>query len=85
MCFLIYFCKKSKENPKNNVVEICVDNKITEVDYEQITTQLKADLQKHGKLHILEEVCPNYSMDSIMLLKDILFGLSLSITLPMLP
>ena len=67
---------KYKENPENNVVEICIDDKITPADFEQINTQLKAGIQKHGKLRILEEVSSNYGMDSMMLLKDILFGLS---------
>ena len=67
---------KYKENSENNIVEICVDSKITKTDFEQISTQLKASIQKHGKLRLLEEVHRYHYTESIMLLKDILFGLS---------
>ena len=67
---------KYKGNPRNNIVEIYINDKITQSDFEQITTQLKADLQKHGQLRILEQVNGNCDMKSIMLLKDLLFGLS---------
>ena len=67
---------KYKGNPQNNIVEIFIDGNITETDVKRITSQLKADLKKHGKLRILEQVRDSYDMNSMMLLKDILFGLS---------
>lgn len=61
-------------NPDNNIVEICVEGKITEADMDQVVTQLKADIEKHGKLRILEEIRSFTGIDPIALWKDAKFG-----------
>lgn len=63
-----------RNNPNNNVVEITVEGKITEADFNQVITQLKADIEKHGKLRILEEVRSFDGIDPIALWKDVRFG-----------
>ena len=64
-----------KNNSDSNIVEICVDGKITEADLERVITLLKADLQKHGKLRILEEILSFEGIDPIALWPDIQFSL----------
>lgn len=66
---------KYQKNPNDNIVEICIDDRITEADFQQLTNHLKADINKHGELRLLEEV-RHFDIDSLTLLKDILFGLS---------
>jgi hypothetical protein len=73
---LKYLMIKYQKNPENNIVEICIDGKITETDFDRVITQLKADLQKHGKLRILEEIRSFEGIDPIALWKDLNFGLS---------
>ncbi|MEO0932680.1 MAG: STAS/SEC14 domain-containing protein [Cyanobacteria bacterium J06641_2] len=48
-----------RNNPENNIVEISVEGKITEADIDQVVAQIKADIEKHGKLRILEEIRSN--------------------------
>ncbi|MBE9045568.1 STAS/SEC14 domain-containing protein [Pleurocapsales cyanobacterium LEGE 10410] len=65
-----------QKNSDNNIVEICVDGQITEADFERLANCLKADINEHGELRLLEEVRYFEGVDPITLLKDILFGLS---------
>lgn len=65
-----------QNNPSNNIVEIRVEGKITEADFDRVTSQLKADIEKHGKLRILEEIHNFGGMDPITLWKDARFGLA---------
>ena len=65
-----------QKNPNNNIVEICIDGQITEADFERLANYLKADINEHGELRLLEEVRHFEGIDPITLLKDILFGLS---------
>ena len=65
-----------RNNPDNNIVEICVDGKISETELDRVTSQLKADIQKYGKLRILEEIRSFDGIDPITLWKDIQFSLS---------
>lgn len=67
---------KYKNNPNSNIVEIYVDGKITETDLERVISLLKVDLQKHGKLRILEDIRSFEGIDPIALWKDLQFGLS---------
>ncbi len=62
-------------NLDNNIVEICLDGKITEADLFRIVIQLEADIEKHGKLRILEEIRHTDGIDPILLWKDARFGL----------
>ncbi|MBE9045569.1 STAS/SEC14 domain-containing protein [Pleurocapsales cyanobacterium LEGE 10410] len=65
-----------KNNSDSNIVEIYVDGKITETDLERVISLLKVDLQKHGKLRILENIRSFEGIDPIALWKDLNFGLS---------
>lgn len=64
-----------KRNPDNNIVELAVEGKLTEADFEQVITQLTADIKKHGKLRLLEEIRSFEGMDLMALWKDAQFGL----------
>lgn len=63
-----------RNNPNNNIVEISVEGKITEADFDRVISQLKTDIEKHGKLRILEEVRSFSGIDPIALWKDVRFG-----------
>ncbi len=63
-----------RNNPNNNIVEISVEGKISEADFDQVVSQLKVDIAKHGKLRILEEIRDFGGMDPITLWKDVRFG-----------
>lgn len=63
-----------KNNPDNNIVELVIEGKITEADFNQVVAQLKVDLAKHGKLRILEEVRQFEGIDPIALWQDLRFG-----------
>ena len=64
-----------RNNPDNNVVEITIEGKITEADFDQLISQAQADFKKHGKLRILEEIRSFEGIDPIALWKDSKFGL----------
>jgi SpoIIAA-like len=63
-----------KNNPANNIVEIVIEGKITEADFDQVISQLKVDITKHGKLRILEEIRHFEGIDPLALWKDVRFG-----------
>ncbi|MEA5472368.1 STAS/SEC14 domain-containing protein [Spirulina sp. 06S082] len=63
-----------KNNPENNIVELVIEGKITEEDFDRVVSQLKADIAKHGKLRVLEEVRHFEGINPIALWKDIRFG-----------
>jgi SpoIIAA-like len=63
-----------KNNPNNNIIEIIIEGKITEEDFDQVVAQLKVDIAKHGKLRILEELRHFEGIDPQALWKDIRFG-----------
>lgn len=65
-----------RNNPNNNVVEITVEGKITEADFDQVIARLKEDIATHGKLRILEEVRSFTGIDPIALWKDVRFGVA---------
>jgi hypothetical protein len=65
-----------RNNPQNNIVEISIQGKITEADFDQIISQLKADFKTHGKLRILEEIYNFGGIDPWTLWKDIQFSLT---------
>ncbi len=65
-----------RNNPNNNIVEISVEGKISEADFDRVITQLKDDIEKHGKLRILEEIRSFEGIDPIALWKDVRFGLA---------
>ena len=63
-------------NPDSNIAEITVEGKITESDFDRVSSQMKADINKHGKLRLLEEFHSFEGMDPITLWKDAKFGLA---------
>ena len=65
-----------KNNPNDNIAELAVEGKLTEADFERVIAQIKADIAKHGKLRLLEEIRSFEGMDPIALWKDAQFGLS---------
>ena len=65
-----------RNNPDNNIVEITVKGKITEADLDQIVSQLKTDIEKYGKLRILEEIRDFSGIDPLALWKDAKFALT---------
>jgi hypothetical protein len=65
-----------RNHPQTNIVEISIEGTIREADFDHITERLKADLNRHGKLRILEEVRRFEGIDPIALWKDVRFSLS---------
>lgn len=64
-----------RNNPDNNIVEITIEGKITEADFDQLISQAQADFKKHSKLRILEEIRSFEGIDPIALWRDLKFGL----------
>lgn len=64
-----------RNNPDNNLVEIIIEGKITEDDFDRLIEQAQADFEKHGKLRILEEIRSFEGIDPMALWKDLKFGL----------
>jgi len=65
-----------RRNPDHNIVEISIEGEISETDFDQVSARLKADIEKHGKLRILEEIRSFEGIDPIALWKDARFGLA---------
>ncbi|MBE9079639.1 STAS/SEC14 domain-containing protein [Romeria aff. gracilis LEGE 07310] len=65
-----------KNNPNSNIVEVAVVGKITAKNLEQVAAQMKADIEKHGHIRVLEEFHSFEGMDPIALWKDAKFGLN---------
>lgn len=57
-------------NP-NNIVEIAVEGKITTESLEQVADKIKADIEKHGSIRLLEEFRSFEGIDPIALWKDL--------------
>ena len=64
-----------KNNSNDNIVELAVEGKLTEADFERAIVQMTADIEKHGKLRLLEEIRSFEGMDLMALWKDAQFGL----------
>ena len=64
-----------KNNPDNNIVELAVEGRLTESDFERAIAQMTADIEKHGKLRLLEDIRSFEGMDLMTLWKDAQFGL----------
>lgn len=58
-----------------NIVEIVIEGSLTEATLEQITAQLSADIEIHGKLRLLEEIRSFEGIDLMTLWKDAQFSL----------
>ena len=64
-----------KKHDTLNLVELTIFGSITEDDFDRVTALLASDIQKHGKLRLLEEVRSFEGMDPITLWKDVQFSL----------
>ena len=64
-----------KNHQDSNVAEMTVEGKVTAADFEEVTTQMTADIETHGKLRLLEEIRSFEGMDLMTLWKDAQFGL----------
>lgn len=62
---------KYRSSGESNVVEIIIEGKITAADIDRIVPQVKADLAKHGKVKVLEEIRSFEGMDPMALWKDL--------------
>ena len=45
-----------REDPDNGIVEITIDAKITQEDFDRVAGQMEAFINAHGKIKILEEI-----------------------------
>ena len=66
-----------EKKPKANFAEIVVDGKITDEEMNSAITQMKADLEKGGKLKLLEDVRTFEGMEPAAFFKDPRFGISM--------
>ena len=60
-----------RSSGESNVVEIIIEGKITAADFDRIMPLVKADLAKHGKVKVLEEIRSFEGMDPMALWKDL--------------
>lgn len=62
---------KYRSSSESNIVEIIIEGKITAADVDRIVPLIKADLAKHGKIKVLEEIRSFEGMDPMALWKDL--------------
>jgi hypothetical protein len=65
------------KKPDTNVAEIVVDGKITDAEMDAAMTAMKADLDRGGKLKLLEDIRAFEGMEPAAFFKDPRFGLSM--------
>lgn len=61
-------------SPKIQNGDLLKAGKLPLSDFDQVVAQIKADIEKHGKLRILEEIRNFSGIDPIALWKDAKFG-----------
>jgi len=66
-----------EKKPDSNIAEIVVDGKITDEEMNKAIETMKADLDKGGKLRILEDIRAFEGMEPAAFFKDVRFGLAL--------
>ena len=66
-----------EKKPDSAIAEIVVDGKITDEEMNAVMTAMKADLDKGGKLKLLEDVRAFEGMEPAAFFKDPRFGLSM--------
>ena len=64
-----------KQALDNKTAEIIVEGKVTEADFDRVSAQISNDIEKYGKLRLLEDIRNFEGMDLIALWKDAQFGL----------
>ena len=65
------------KTPDSNLAEIVVDGKISDEEMNAAMTAMKADLDKGGKLKLLEDIRAFQGMEPAAFFKDPRFGLSM--------
>ncbi|WP_267354172.1 MULTISPECIES: STAS/SEC14 domain-containing protein [unclassified Methylobacterium] len=65
------------KTPNSNVAEIVVDGKITDEEMNAAMTAMKADLDKGGKIKLLEDIRAFEGMEPAAFFKDPRFGISM--------
>lgn len=63
-----------KIDPERPIVEIALDGRISKAEFDDISSRLEAEFQKHGKLRIVEVVHSFAGMDPAAYWDDIKFG-----------
>ena len=63
------------EHPDAKMIEIIVDGKVTEADFDQLSSQIKSFIGTHGKIKILEIVRDFGGFDWAALTKGIKFDM----------
>lgn len=66
-----------EKKPDSAIAEIVVDGKITDEEMNAVMTAMKADLDKGGRLKLLEDVRTFEGMEPAAFFKDPRFGLSM--------
>ena len=66
-----------EKKPKSDYAEIVVEGKITDEEMNAVIEKMKADLDKAGKLKLLEEIRSFEGMEPAAFFKDPRFGLSM--------
>ena len=65
------------KKPDSSVAEIVVDGQITDADMNTVITAMQADLDKGGKLKLLDDVRDFKGMEPAAFFKDPRFGFSM--------
>ncbi|KQP83310.1 MULTISPECIES: STAS/SEC14 domain-containing protein [unclassified Methylobacterium] len=65
------------KKPDSSVAEIVVDGQITDADMNTVITAMQADLDKGGKIKLLEDVREFKGMEPAAFFKDPRFGLAM--------
>ena len=65
-----------KEHTEDNIVELSISGKLTKQEYESVTSQLEAFIDKHGTVKILEVVHDFDGVDSSILWQGIKFDVN---------
>lgn len=66
-----------EKKPKTDYAEIVVEGKISDEEMNAVIEKMKADLDKAGKLKLLEEIRSFEGMEPAAFFKDPRFGLSM--------
>lgn len=65
------------KKPDSNVAEIVVDGKIADQEMDAVIASMKADLDKGGKLRLLQDIRTFEGMEPAAFFKDVRFGLAM--------
>lgn len=66
------------KTPDSNVAEIVVDGRISDEEMNAAMTAMKADLEKGGKLKLLEDIRAFQGMEPAAFFKDPRFGIAMA-------